>query len=66
MLFSLTLGLLGAVALGWFLLGRMESHPLIFLLYWSAIGFFTLGVFLLAFYDLLAVRRELKSEKNDR
>jgi hypothetical protein len=66
MLFSLTLGLLGAVALGWFLLGRMETHPLVFLLYWGAVGFFTLGIFLLAFYDLLAVRRELKSEENDR
>jgi hypothetical protein len=62
-LFYLTLGLMGAVALGWFLLGRMEAHPLVFLLYWSAVGFCTFGVFLLALYDLLAVRRELKSEE---
>lgn len=66
LLFSLTLGLLGAVAVGWILLGGMESHPLVFLVYWCGVGFFTLGVFLLALYDLLAVRRELKSEKNGR
>ena len=65
-LFSLTLGLLGAVALGWFLVGGMETHPLVFLIYWCAVGIFTLGVFLLALYDLLAVRRDLRSEENDR
>lgn len=57
-LFFLTLGLMAAVALGSLLMEKMEQSPLVFLIYWAGVAFGAVGVFLLALYDLFAVRRE--------
>lgn len=64
LLFFLTLGLIAAVSLGSLLTGSLERAPLVFLVYWSAVAMVTLGVFLLALYDLLAVRRESRESED--
>ncbi len=58
MLFRCTLFLLLLLGLGVVLLDQIPRHPWLMLAYWLGVTGFTIGVFLLALYDLLAVRRE--------
>jgi len=63
LMFWLTLALLGATALGAFvLMESMVEAPLFFLLYWGFVGFLLFFLLMLALYDLLSVGREIRAE----
>jgi hypothetical protein len=65
MLFRCTLFLLCLLGLGVVLLDKIPRFPWLMLGYWAGVTAFTIGVFLLAFYDLLAVRREARRESEE-
>ncbi len=62
LMFYLTLGAMGQLALGMILLeGLAESIPL-FVCYWGFCGMVVCTMLLLAVYDMLAVRQEQRME----
>lgn len=65
MIFRSTLFLLFLLGLGVVLLDQIPRHPWLMLVYWFGVTCLTVGVFLLAFHDLLAVRRESRGEAEE-
>ena len=62
LLFRCTLFLLAMLGIGVLTLGQIPRHPWVMLVFWLGVAAFTIGVFLFALYDLLAVRREGRKE----
>jgi len=64
-LFGIVLSVLFLLGLGFLVLDEwLCTHPVLFLLYWGACLWLTVTSLLLAFYDLLLVRRDAREERN--
>lgn len=58
-LVALAMLFLGATFLG----GLLREHPVVFIIYWVACGWFAFTSILLALYDLLALRIEERDSR---
>lgn len=56
--------MIALLALGVATVGQIPAHPWLMLFYWLGVTALTMGVFLLALWDLLAVRREESVRQN--
>lgn len=63
MFYSVLISLVLLFAGSTFLWGLLRAHPFIFLIYWAGCAWITLLAVLLAFYDMVKVRADLRRER---
>ena len=63
MFYSVIIALVLLFAGSTFLASLLRGHPVLFLIYWAACAWVTLLAVLLALYDMLKVRAEVRRER---